>query len=315
MGSIHFSNISPMTDMYAYWDTLNLNPYTIDFSNITGSINLSLAPQDCGFVLPVAGALTSPFGYRWGRPHEGVDLNLKMGDSVYSAFDGVVRMSRWYYGYGNCVVVRHHNGLETLYGHLSKRTVKPGDMINAGQLLGLGGSTGYSTGPHLHFETRFLGKAIDPQTIIDFKNDSLKKDTLSFDSKKFVAPKPAPAPVKAAPAYGYYKKPAAKAYYKPAYKPAYKAPVKAATPYKAPVKAATPYKAAPKPVAKAPVKAATPYKAAPKPVVKAPVKPATTYKPAPKPVAKAPVKVAPKPVAKAPVKVAPKPVAKAPVKH
>lgn len=281
IGATNFSEISPMMDMYAYWDTLNLNPYAIDFSNITGSIHLSLAPQDCGFVLPVAGAISSPFGYRWGRPHEGVDLTIKMGDSVYCAFDGVVRMSRWYYGYGNCVVVRHHNGMETLYGHLSNRAVKPGQMINAGQLIGLGGSTGYSTGPHLHFETRFLGKPVDPQSIIDFKADSLKRDTLSFQSKDFVVPKAvAPAKPAVAKRTGYYygyKKPVANRYYKPA-----------------PKKAATPYKAVPKTTAKPVVKPAPAKAGVAKPTVKTSVvRPAT--KPALKtaPV-KAPVKATPK---------------------
>lgn len=286
IGATNFSEISPMMDMYAYWDTLNLNPYAIDFSNITGSIHLSLAPQDCGFVLPVAGAISSPFGYRWGRPHEGVDLTIKMGDSVYCAFDGVVRMSRWYYGYGNCVVVRHHNGMETLYGHLSNRSVKPGQMINAGQLIGLGGSTGYSTGPHLHFETRFLGKPVDPQSIIDFKADSLKRDTLSFQSKDFAAPK---AVVQAKPTatrrtgyYYSYKKPAT-GYYKAA-------PKKTVTSYKA-----TPYKAAPKTTAKpAPAKSGA-VKPAVKPMVaKSATKPALKAAPVKTAPAKTPVKAAPK---------------------
>lgn len=182
--------ISPYMDFYCYWDTLNLDPYNFDFKNLGGTLQLPVLESDCGFSLPVAGAITSGFGWRWGRAHAGVDLQLKTGDTVTAAFDGVVRMSRWYYGYGNCVVIRHHNGLETLYGHLSQRSVKPGDLVNAGQLIGLGGSTGYSTGPHLHFETRFMGKAFNPQQLIDFKTDSLLKDTLVFDTNSFAAPKP-----------------------------------------------------------------------------------------------------------------------------
>ncbi|MBL7811574.1 MAG: M23 family metallopeptidase [Bacteroidetes bacterium] len=203
--------VSPFFDIYSYWDTLNLDPYKFDFATVTGQFNLTVLESDCGFALPVAGAMTSGFGWRWGHAHTGVDLNLKTGDTVSSAFDGVVRMSTWYYGYGNCVVIRHHNGLETLYGHLSKRLVKPGDLVNAGQTIGLGGSTGYSTGPHLHFETRFMGKAFNPLGLIDFKSDSLLKDTLAFDKTSFAMPAPVYYNRYRRPYYrnSYYRKPTA----------------------------------------------------------------------------------------------------------
>jgi murein DD-endopeptidase MepM/ murein hydrolase activator NlpD len=188
--------VTPYFDIYSYWDTLNLDPYKIDFKELQGNFYLPVLNEDCGFALPVLGTVSSGFGWRWGHAHQGVDINLKHGDTVMAAFDGVVRMSRWYYGYGNCVVVRHHNGLETLYGHLSKLSVKPGDLVNAGQTLGLGGSTGHSTGPHLHFETRFMGRAFNPEQLIDFKKDSLLKDTLTFTAASFVAP--------AAPVYRSY---------------------------------------------------------------------------------------------------------------
>ncbi len=181
---------APLSDLYSYWDTLNLDPYAFSVTSITQSLNIPILESDCGFMLPFTGVVTSQYGWRWGRMHQGVDIQLKTGDSVFCAFDGVVRMSRWYYGYGNLVVVRHHNGLETVYGHLSQRTVKPGDLVNAGQLLGLGGSTGYSTGPHLHFETRFMGKAFNPESIIDFQHDSLKQDTLVVCTELFSNPKP-----------------------------------------------------------------------------------------------------------------------------
>jgi murein DD-endopeptidase MepM/ murein hydrolase activator NlpD len=103
-------------------------------------------------------------------------------------FDGVVRMSKYYNGYGNCVVVRHYNGLETLYAHLSKLDVRPGNLVNAGQLLGLGGSTGHSTGPHLHFEIRFLGRPLNPSVVVDFPNETVKIDTLNIESKIFQMP-------------------------------------------------------------------------------------------------------------------------------
>lgn len=180
----------PTFDIYSFWDTASLDPYKFDFKTIGGVVELPVLESDCGFCLPVEGNLTSPFGWRWGRQHAGVDIQLKTGDTICSAFDGVVRMSMWYYGYGNCVVIRHHNGIETLYGHLSKRLVNPGDLVNAGQLIGLGGSTGHSTGPHLHFETRFMGKAFDPANLIDFQQDELLKDTLVFDTNSFTAPPP-----------------------------------------------------------------------------------------------------------------------------
>ncbi len=200
--------ISPLFDLYSYWDTANIDPYKFNFDSIAGALQLQVLDADCGFALPVIGTMTSGFGWRWGHVHAGIDISLHTGDTIVSSFDGVVRMSRWYYGYGNCVVVRHHNGLETLYGHLSARIVAPGDMVNAGQPIGLGGSTGYSTGPHLHFETRIMGKPFNPELLIDFKKDSLLKDTMSFTVSSFALP--------TSPVYrsnyrrgyrGYYRKP------------------------------------------------------------------------------------------------------------
>ena len=104
----------------------------------------------------------------------GVDLPLKTGTPVVAAFSGKVRMSKYYRGYGNLVVIRHESGLETFYGHLSKRLVTPGEWVTAGQTIGLGGSTGRSTGSHLHFETRYCGFAFDPQWLIDFEEGSLR---------------------------------------------------------------------------------------------------------------------------------------------
>gem|GEM_PF-1176727 len=212
----------PYFDIYCYWDTATLDPYKFDIKSMGGSIELPVLQSDCGFALPVLGGITSPFGYRWGRQHAGVDLSLKTGDTVNAAFDGVVRMSMWYYGYGNCVVVRHHNGIETLYGHLSKRMVNVGELVNAGQIIGLGGSTGHSTGPHLHFETRFMGKPFNPQNLIDFQLDSLLKDTLVFDTNSFSTPPPVV----------YYRKPYKRSYYRSSsYRRSY-SPARKSTGYK-----------------------------------------------------------------------------------
>lgn len=141
-----------------------------------------------GFVAPVPGRLTSPYGYRarFGRMHKGVDLNLHTGDTVRCAFDGRVRITKYEgAGYGYYVVVRHDNGLETVYGHLSRFLVKPNQYVKAGQPLALGGSTGRSTGPHLHFETRFMGLAINPEAIIDFANGVTHKDVFTFDKASY----------------------------------------------------------------------------------------------------------------------------------
>jgi murein DD-endopeptidase MepM/ murein hydrolase activator NlpD len=121
------------------------------------------------FIMPITGYITSPYGPRWNRFHYGTDIKLQTGDTVYSAFDGKVRVCSYERkGYGNYLVIRHPNGLETVYGHLSKTLVKINETVAAGQPIALGGNTGRSTGSHLHFEFRFLGQAIDPSDIIDF---------------------------------------------------------------------------------------------------------------------------------------------------
>jgi murein DD-endopeptidase MepM/ murein hydrolase activator NlpD len=137
--------------------------------------------------MPIAGHLTSPFGPRKGRMHYGVDLKLQTGDPVVSAFSGMVRISRYNSTFGHVVVVRHYNGLETLYAHLSKRLVEPGQMIEAGETLGLGGNTGRSYGSHLHFEVRFLDQPIDPSEVFDLERGELKAKTFDVHKGTFAA--------------------------------------------------------------------------------------------------------------------------------
>lgn len=146
-----------------------------------------------GFTIPVEGRVTSNFGRRGSRRyHYGIDIKAQTGDTIYAAFDGKIRVKQYdRRGYGYFLVVRHLNGLETVYGHLSKFLVKENDFVMSGDPIGLAGNTGRSFGSHLHFETRFLGKPIDPNFIIDFENrvcheekylvsnDSFKKTTLS----------------------------------------------------------------------------------------------------------------------------------------
>lgn len=130
---------------------------------------------------PATGIVTSGFGSRGYRMHYGVDIDLNTGDPVCSAFDGVVRVAKWSRGYGRVVIIRHYNGLETVYGHLSAFRVVSGDKVKAGDLIGLGGNTGRSYGSHLHLEFRFKGIAVDPEKIADFrKSHTLLADTLTF---------------------------------------------------------------------------------------------------------------------------------------
>jgi murein DD-endopeptidase MepM/ murein hydrolase activator NlpD len=167
------------------WETDVLNPYPYDFNSFKQPVDLCLTNDTLGFVMPVTNIITSTYGPRHGRTHQGVDIDLETGDTVVSAFDGIVRMSRYYYGYGNMVVVRHHNGLETLYGHLSKVLVSPGDVVKAGTSVGLGGNTGHSFGSHLHFEIRFMGQPIDPAKFIAYETFSLLNSEVQIDSSMF----------------------------------------------------------------------------------------------------------------------------------
>jgi murein DD-endopeptidase MepM/ murein hydrolase activator NlpD len=167
----------PSSDLYAIWDTATIHPYSFSQSFKQDSAHILLTlPTDCGFVIPCKGNVTSVFGWRKRRPHYGTDIDLETGDTVVAAFDGMVRIAKLNRSYGNVVIIRHNNGLETVYAHLSKLLVEPGQVIEAGQIIGLGGNTGHSFGSHLHFEMRFLGQAIDADDFIDFQNKTLKKN-------------------------------------------------------------------------------------------------------------------------------------------
>src|SRR5690606_35983628 len=120
---------------------------------------------------------------RW---HYGTDLKLDTGDTVVAAFDGIVRIAQYdRLGYGHYILLRHYNGLETLYGHLSAYSVKVGDLVKAGEMIGLGGSTGRSSGPHLHYEVRYQGIAINSDDLYNFMDFSLRVDTLLITSNNF----------------------------------------------------------------------------------------------------------------------------------
>ena len=167
-----------------------LNPYGFEVSMLADSICLTLTDTNhCSFQMPNLGRVNSTFGWRGRRVHSGIDLQLHWGDTVNAAFDGVVRVSKYGRGYGNYIIIRHENGLETLYAHLQKRFISKNDTVHAGSLIGLGGSTGRSTGAHLHFETRFLGRPIDPELFIDFQQNRLKQQSLFIHAKTFDVPR------------------------------------------------------------------------------------------------------------------------------
>ena len=172
-----------------YWDTTTLFPYReVDMSGMPKSVVIDLVDSLTSYHCPYQGSVhpRGKYGPRRRRQHQGVDLPLKTGDPVYATFCGRVRISQYNKGgYGNLVIIRHDNGLETYYGHLSERMVEPGQWVEAGQIIGLGGSTGRSTGPHLHFETRYYGQSFDPERLIDFKNGILSRETFLLKKSFF----------------------------------------------------------------------------------------------------------------------------------
>jgi murein DD-endopeptidase MepM/ murein hydrolase activator NlpD len=177
----------PAADLYASWEINNLFPEKdmLKFKGDT-SVCLTLNGGKMGeYFHPSNGPVTSNFGWRDSTQHNGIDIDLNKGDKVSAAFDGMVRVAKKYGGFGNVVIIRHYNGLETVYAHLSKIKVKPGQVIVAGQIVGLGGSTGHSTGSHLHFEVRFKGVPINPKYLISFSDQKLLCNELVIKKSKW----------------------------------------------------------------------------------------------------------------------------------
>jgi len=173
----------------AYWTTTELhayNSYSVDL--IPEEVDLLLADSIYNFCPPIVGSVYSGYKVRRGSPHRGTDIPLSVGDTIVAAFDGVVRFvgtPKQTGGYGNLVVIRHSNGLETYYGHLSKVLCEPNEAVKAGDVIGLGGSTGRSTGPHLHFETRYKGQAFDAERLIDFPTGTLRDSLFTLKKHYF----------------------------------------------------------------------------------------------------------------------------------
>lgn len=190
----------PADDIYNnIWTSSKLNPYKIPIDSLPDSVNVDLST----FCVPVMGHITSHFGPRRYRYHYGTDIKLNTGDTVVSSFAGKIRIIDYdRRGYGHYVVIRHDNGLETVYAHLSEIMVTLDQVVEAGEPIALGGSTGRSTGPHLHYEIRFLGNAMNPAKIIDFACGS------PFDNEYLITKKHSfyyQKEVKAMAAAKYYK--------------------------------------------------------------------------------------------------------------
>ena len=172
-----------------HWLTERVHSYyDVALKDLPDEVELRLVDSVHSYCIPHPGYVTSRFKFRKKRPHKGVDIGVNMGDAIYAAFDGVVRVAmetNMSGGYGNVLVIRHLNGLETYYGHLSSFIVESGDVVRAGELIGYGGSTGRSTGPHLHFETRYMGQAFDPERIFDLERGTLRSETFTLKKHYF----------------------------------------------------------------------------------------------------------------------------------
>lgn len=176
--------------LYASFDSDKIHYPKVDFSNKKDTTPIPLVDYALGqfYAHPAESyRISSRFGPRRRRFHYGIDLAMPTGTPIYSIFDGTIRVAKWNKSYGNLIVIRHDNGLESYYAHLSEIQVMPGQKVKAGDRIGLAGNTGRSYGSHLHFETRYLGAAINPDVIIDFNEGGhkLKNDTLQLTASCF----------------------------------------------------------------------------------------------------------------------------------
>ena len=175
----------PSEMIYSHWSTDRVKYIDASANLEFDSVYLQLADisSEKNYCHPIKSPITSRFGMRHRRFHYGIDLDLNTGDTVRCAFNGQVRVTHYDPGYGYVIVVRHDNGLETVYAHLSKFLTDTNEVVKAGDVIGLGGNTGRSRGSHLHFELRYLGVALNPETIIDFENFCLLKETIYLTEK------------------------------------------------------------------------------------------------------------------------------------
>lgn len=178
-------NTIPATNFYADFDENTVFQITPE-TEFPETENIQIESDSLGlYHHPKFGPVNSKFGWRDGRMHKGIDINLHRGDPIVASFNGMVRIAQAKGAFGNVVIIRHYNGLETVYAHLSKIKVKPGQIVMAGQLIGLGGSTGRSSGPHLHFEIRFKGHALNPSSIISFTENKTHNNCITIKKTKY----------------------------------------------------------------------------------------------------------------------------------
>lgn len=163
------------------WSTSVVNPYNINLYKMKDTVRIDMS----GYTHPFLGRITSDFGMRSYRYHYGTDVKLLVGDTIRAAFDGVVRISKWGKGYGYYVLLRHDNGLETVYGHCSRLLVSTDTYVKSGDPIALGGNTGRSTGSHLHYEIRYVGNAIKPTSVINFETGVPKDSVLVINAETF----------------------------------------------------------------------------------------------------------------------------------
>ena len=168
------------------WDTTKIQVYKTELKDLPISMVIDLVDSLKSYHYPHKGRVTSKYGPRRRRIHQGTDIDLETGEPIYATFDGRVRITTYIrYGYGNLVVIRHDNGLETYYAHLSEINVKPNQWVTAGQVIGKGGNTGRSTGSHLHYEIRYKGQTFDPERLIDFTTGTLRRETFLLKKTYF----------------------------------------------------------------------------------------------------------------------------------
>ncbi|NNE31206.1 MAG: peptidoglycan DD-metalloendopeptidase family protein [Winogradskyella sp.] len=169
-----------------FWDTTVYNPYKS--VNVEFPLKLNFSDSNYASPIPRKKVITSRYGWRRGRPHKGIDIDLITGDSVVAILDGIVRFARYSSGHGNTVVVRHYNGLETTYAHLSHIEVKANDTIAKGQYIGKGGNTGNSRGSHLHLVASYMGEYIHPDYLFDFSESNAIRAREIWVTKKWTRP-------------------------------------------------------------------------------------------------------------------------------
>lgn len=184
------TNYSELANQKVYqdhWVTTGVFAYRdVKLSDVPETMEIELIDDLSDYHVPVLGRVTSRYGPRGRGMHKGIDIGLPTGEPIFAAFEGKVRYARYNSGgYGNLVIVRHPNGLETYYGHLCKMNVSVGDYVTAGQVIGYGGNTGRSRGPHLHFEVRYADLTFDPERIIDFSTGALKYHTFVLERGYF----------------------------------------------------------------------------------------------------------------------------------